>query len=1047
MNSLLQQFFNINVVREGLLATPDNPHYPQEESYLYQIKNIFASLKASDRKYHNPKDFTSIFKNYDNQIMNVGEQMDVDEFYNLLIDRLEPYMKNSPFENIFKYAFSGTISNEVIGRNECKHYSERKEVFQSIILQVKNKKTIEESLDAFIQGEMMEGENSYNCEKCEKKVPALKRQCFKKLPRVLVLVLKRFEYDYDTMQKNKINDYCEFPLELNMEKFTQEYLSKKQVNETTESSNNLMENGISGEEISVKIDNNNYFEDRNTCYNYDLTGIIIHTGTTERGHYYSFAKKSKDLWLEFNDTNVSVFDLEDLEDEAFGGTQFAFNNKTGKTEEVEKSTNAYVLFYTRKDVVEEEENVKNLMDIENNSHSKENQEKQTFLNLLRNCGNFSNIQDKIIENIKIDNFQYWVSKMIFSTEYYDFVKDVMLNYNSNFSNIYNVHIIAKNEFNNLLSDEILTIYENQINQIPKSNKSSDSSNLNFNNLNLNSKSYINLLNCGSCFKLDKFNFDNVRVRRFKKLINNCNKNSQIVDTYTNLDVYYKKLLDLLTLNSNINSNLIISNLRSNKLALANSLSLENKNNLSDNSLSNLIPDEREIFSTQENLKIIKKEKKNCDSIIHLIQMANRDLNNFNLFKFISTVFFTTIIRSKDKNLILPFVDIIKTNINLNIRNAAWIIEEFSNVELISEFLIDCPMTEMRRLTSGIIYIAILKICKNPHFENLKKNASNNFTDNKMNKDSQSYDFEIINIEDANEKENKENNGSETEDINDYNQSVENFIFTILNLTARKNKFPSKDFNTLYYLLWRYAGIGLKQKELLINSGLLTYTIAIFRIRNKFVCELNPEEEIKTPNLRPPKHNDMLNKKPVKIEKLTLFEELIEKRQADRIGAISDSYLFLTFIEILSGTNYHKIIIQKEMENTSQSQSNMALDNNDEFSILQDNVNINNNSEELISLTENLIKFINIENQENFRMFAFEANKNRLGIVYFSNLITKFSFNNQEYSEKIFNLFFENFINYDFDDISMLMRIFRNFISINDNYSDLRVNYYYYFYHF
>jgi len=50
-----------------------------------------------------------------------------------------------------------------------------------------------------ITGEMLEGDNAYQCSKCDKKVSALKRMCFKKLPNHLILVLKRFEFDYNTM--------------------------------------------------------------------------------------------------------------------------------------------------------------------------------------------------------------------------------------------------------------------------------------------------------------------------------------------------------------------------------------------------------------------------------------------------------------------------------------------------------------------------------------------------------------------------------------------------------------------------------------------------------------------------------------------------------------------------------------------------------------------------------------------------------------------------------------------------------------------------------
>jgi hypothetical protein len=42
------------------------------------------------------------------------------------------------------------------------------------------------------------------------------------------MTLKRFDYDMDTMQRVKLNDYFEFPMELNMSEYTQEYLTKKE---------------------------------------------------------------------------------------------------------------------------------------------------------------------------------------------------------------------------------------------------------------------------------------------------------------------------------------------------------------------------------------------------------------------------------------------------------------------------------------------------------------------------------------------------------------------------------------------------------------------------------------------------------------------------------------------------------------------------------------------------------------------------------------------------------------------------------------------------
>ena len=68
----------------------------------------------------------------------------------------------------------------------------------------------------------MNGDNCIFCPECQKKFPAIKSQNFKTLPRMLIFVLKRFEFNYDTMKRVKINDYYEFPLELDMTKYISE---------------------------------------------------------------------------------------------------------------------------------------------------------------------------------------------------------------------------------------------------------------------------------------------------------------------------------------------------------------------------------------------------------------------------------------------------------------------------------------------------------------------------------------------------------------------------------------------------------------------------------------------------------------------------------------------------------------------------------------------------------------------------------------------------------------------------------------------------------
>ncbi len=57
-------------------------------------------------------------------------------------------------------------------------------------------------------------------------VDAVKRNCIKVLPHTLVIHLKRFEFDYETMNRWKIKDRFAFPLRLDMHPYTVDGLAE-----------------------------------------------------------------------------------------------------------------------------------------------------------------------------------------------------------------------------------------------------------------------------------------------------------------------------------------------------------------------------------------------------------------------------------------------------------------------------------------------------------------------------------------------------------------------------------------------------------------------------------------------------------------------------------------------------------------------------------------------------------------------------------------------------------------------------------------------------
>lgn len=63
-------------------------------------------------------------------------------------------------------------------------------------------------------------------------------------------------------------------------------------------------------------------------YEYKLVGVVIHRGNANFGHYTSLINVNRndpnrpeyneDTWLNFDDSNVSKFDMENFEEECFG---------------------------------------------------------------------------------------------------------------------------------------------------------------------------------------------------------------------------------------------------------------------------------------------------------------------------------------------------------------------------------------------------------------------------------------------------------------------------------------------------------------------------------------------------------------------------------------------------------------------------------------------------------------------------------------------------------------------------------------------------------
>lgn len=90
---------------------------------------------------------------------------------------------------------------------------------------------------------------------------------------------------------------------------------------------------------------------------FELVGILVHSGTTESGHYYSYIRErpaprcQHPTWIEFNDADVSRFDPMHIPDQCFGGPTDASPFSPVR---FAKAWNAYMLFYQRVSAMEAE---------------------------------------------------------------------------------------------------------------------------------------------------------------------------------------------------------------------------------------------------------------------------------------------------------------------------------------------------------------------------------------------------------------------------------------------------------------------------------------------------------------------------------------------------------------------------------------------------------------------------------------------------------------------------------------------------------------------
>eukprot|EP00667_Euglena_gracilis_P003514 EG_transcript_3523 len=131
---------------------------------------------------------------------------------------------------------------------------------------------LDSCMDLFTAEERLEDDNMWFCEKCKKKTSSAKQINLFRLPKCLIVHLKRFKYNvYGTVTK-KLDNLVEFPVE--------------------------------GWDLRKWLPQQRQ-EDPTVQTLYDLYAVVHHFGTASVGHYTSSCKLGK-TWMNFDDSNVMV---------------------------------------------------------------------------------------------------------------------------------------------------------------------------------------------------------------------------------------------------------------------------------------------------------------------------------------------------------------------------------------------------------------------------------------------------------------------------------------------------------------------------------------------------------------------------------------------------------------------------------------------------------------------------------------------------------------------------------------------------------------------
>ena len=165
---------------------------------------------------------------------------------------------------------------------DCNYISHVFEIFRSWEIDISDSKNLNECISKAVAPIKLEESEVYECDKCKIKTRCLRQMQLWRLPKVLIITLKRFQSRYENglCVISKSNEHISIPYELDLK----ECMS--------------------------------FTENAGGKTSYELKSIAHHIGSDKGGHCFSFVKSCDDRWFCIDDENIKTINA----DQPMGGS-------------------------------------------------------------------------------------------------------------------------------------------------------------------------------------------------------------------------------------------------------------------------------------------------------------------------------------------------------------------------------------------------------------------------------------------------------------------------------------------------------------------------------------------------------------------------------------------------------------------------------------------------------------------------------------------------------------------------------------------------------